>query len=194
MPTDIAAQPKGPLPKNLSETVREKWGWFLALGIVFVIGGMFAIALPLISSIFVGIFLAVIMVVAGVVQIIHAFRVQRWGGFLLELLIGVIVLVGGLAMYILPVFAALAITIVVAATFLAQGVFQVLLAFRLRPRDGWGWILFAGIIALVAGVAIMAQYPFSGLWVPGVLAGISLLFTGWSYIALGIGGRRVLTT
>lgn len=191
MPTELATAPKGALPKNLSDTVRDNWGWFLALGIVFVIGGLFAIALPLVSSLAVGVFLAVILAIAGVVQIVHAFRIKAWGGFLLELLLGIAVLLGGIAMYVLPVFAALAITIVVAASFLAKGVFQILLAFRLRPRDGWGWILAAGIVALVVGVAILAQYPFSGLWVPGVLAGVSLIFTGWSYVALGLGARQL---
>jgi len=38
---------------------------------------------------------------------------------------------------------------------------------------------------------ILTNYPFSGLWVPGTLAGISLIFTGWSYIALGLAAKRI---
>ena len=122
MPADLAAN------RSFSSTVREKWGWFLFLGIVFAIGGIFAIAMPLISSVTVTIFLAIVLVIAGLVQIFQAFSVQGWGGFLWQLVVGLVVLM---------------------------------------------------------------QYPFSGLWVPGTLAGISLIFTGWSYIALALAARRI---
>ena len=72
------------------------------------------------------------------------------------------------------------------------GIFQIALSFRIKPLDGWGWILAAGIIAFLAGFFILMQYPTSGLWVPGTLAGISLIFTGWSYIALSLAAKRSL--
>jgi uncharacterized membrane protein HdeD (DUF308 family) len=177
--------------KSISQTVQEKWGWFMLLGIVFLIGGFFAIAMPLVSSIAVGIFLAAVLVVAGIFQIWQAFSVQSWTGFIWQLLIGIIMLLGGIAIYMSPATGSIALTLVIAAVFIAKGVFQIVLGFRLRPHDGWGWILAAGIVALLVGVMILSQYPFSGLWVPGTLAGISLLFTGWSYIALGLAAKRI---
>ncbi|MCX5516053.1 hded protein [Kaistia algarum] len=177
--------------KSISQTVQEKWGWFMLLGIVFLIGGFFAIAMPLVSSIAVGIFLAAVLVVAGIFQIWQAFSVQSWTGFIWQLLIGIIMLIGGIAIYMSPATGSIALTLVIAAVFIAKGVFQIVLGFRLRPHDGWGWILAAGIVALLVGVMILSQYPFSGLWVPGTLAGISLLFTGWSYIALGLAAKRI---
>ncbi|MCX5578345.1 HdeD family acid-resistance protein [Kaistia terrae] len=185
MPADLAAN------KSFSTTVREKWGWFLILGIVFVIGGVFAIAMPLISSVTVAIFIAIVLVIAGIFQIFQAFSVQGWGGFLWQLVVGIVMLIGGIAIYMMPVTGAVFVTFIIAAVFLAKGIFQIALSFRVRPMDGWGWILAAGIIAFLAGLFILLQYPFSGLWVPGTLAGISLLFTGWSYIALALAARRI---
>lgn len=185
MPADLAAN------KSFSTTVREKWGWFLLLGIVFVVGGVFAIAMPLISSVTVAIFIAVVLVVAGIFQIVQAFSVQGWGGFLWQLVVGIVMLIGGIAIYMMPITGAVFVTFIIAAVFLAKGIFQIALSFRVRPMDGWGWILAAGIIAFLAGLFILLQYPFSGLWVPGTLAGISLLFTGWSYIALALAARRI---
>lgn len=185
MPTVIVSN------NSISATVLQKWGWFIALGVVFLIGGIFAIAMPLVSSIAVGIFLAAILVIAGVIQILQAFRVQSWSGFIWQLLIGVIVLIGGIAIYASPVSGSFALTLVIAAVFIAKGIFQIVLGFRLRPQDGWGWILAAGVIAFLAGLMILSNYPFSGLWVPGTLAGISLIFTGWSYIAVGLAARRL---
>ena len=177
--------------KSISQTVQEKWGWFMLLGVVFLIGGVFAIAMPLVSSIAVGIFLAAVLIVAGIFQVFQAFSVQSWTGFIWQLLIGIIMLLGGIAIYMSPATGSIALTLVIAAVFIAKGVFQIVLGFRLRPQDGWGWILTAGIIALAAGIMIVSNYPFSGLWVPGTLAGISLIFTGWSYIALGLAAKRL---
>jgi len=177
--------------KSISQTVQEKWGWFMLLGVVFLIGGVFAIAMPLVSSIAVGIFLAAVLVVAGIFQVWQAFSVQSWTGFIWQLLIGIIMLLGGIAIYMSPATGSVALTLVIAAVFIAKGIFQIVLGFRLRPQDGWGWILTAGIIALAAGIMIVSNYPFSGLWVPGTLAGISLIFTGWSYIALGLAAKRL---
>ena len=177
--------------QNISNAVQQKWGWFVALGVVFLIGGIFAIAMPLASSLAVGVFLAAVLVVAGVMQIWQSFSVQSWTGFLWQLIVGIVVLLGGITIYAWPASGAFALTIVIAAVFIAKGVFQIILGLRLRPHDGWGWILAAGIIAVIAGVMILSNYPFSGLWVPGTLAGISLIFTGWSYIALGLAARRL---
>jgi len=88
--------------RNISTTVQQKWGWFVALGIVFLIGGFFAIAMPLVSSLAVGIFLAAVLVVAGVVQIWQSFSVQSWTGFLWQLVIGIVMLLGGIAIYMSP--------------------------------------------------------------------------------------------
>lgn len=177
--------------KSISETVRDKWMWFLVLGIVFIIGGICAIAMPLISSLAVGIFLAAVLVVAGIFQIWGAFSVQSWTGFMWQLIIGIVLLIGGIAIYWSPATGSFALTIVIAAVFIAKGVFQIMLGLRLRPQDGWGWILAAGIIALAAGLMIASNITLAGLLVPGTLVGISLLFTGWSYIALALAAKRV---
>ena len=49
----------------------------------------------------------------------------------------------------------------------------------------------AGVLAAVVGLMVLAQWPFSGAWVPGTLVGISLIFSGWSYVAVALAVRRV---
>ena len=49
----------------------------------------------------------------------------------------------------------------------------------------------AGIIAVLVGLMILASWPFSAAWAPGTLAGISLVFSGWSYIAIALAARRL---
>jgi uncharacterized membrane protein HdeD (DUF308 family) len=176
---------------NSIAELRRHWGWFLALGILFIIGGVFAIGMPWFAGQVVTLVLAIVLVWLGLMQIIQAWGVKSWSGFALQLLIGLIMLLGGLAIWFNPYLGALTLTIVIAAVFLAKGVFQIILAFRLRPHPAWGWILAAGILAVIVGLMIWLDLPASMGWTIGTLAGISLIFTGWSYIALAMAARRV---
>ena len=171
--------------------VREHWGWFLAIGIVFIVGGVFAVAMPLIASITVAIVAGWAFIFVGAVQTIQAWSMRGWGGFIWQIVIGLVVLVGGIAMLINPIVAAVTLTLLIGAMFLVKGIMQVMLGFRYRPHAGWGWILAAGIFAIVVALMIIFSWPFSGLWVPGTLAGISLIFSGWSYVMIALTGRRL---
>jgi uncharacterized membrane protein HdeD (DUF308 family) len=73
-----------------------------------------------------------------------------------------------------------------------KGIFQIILGFRLRPHDGWGWIVASGVIALIVGILIYIQWPMSSGYAIGTLAGISLAFTGWSYVAIALAARRLV--
>jgi uncharacterized membrane protein HdeD (DUF308 family) len=177
--------------RNVVASMQANWGWLLALGIVFLIGGILAIAAPGIASITVTLVVAVVFVWIGIMQVIQAFSDRSWGGFAWQLIIGIVILLGGIAVYWNPLLGTLTLTLVVAAMFIAKGIFQLILGFRMRPHGGSGWIIAAGILSILVGVLIWAGWPISGLWALGTLAGISLIFTGWSYIAMALAVRRV---
>jgi uncharacterized membrane protein HdeD (DUF308 family) len=115
---------------------------------------------------------------------------RSWSGFFLQLLIGLIVLVGGALIVLQPAVGILSLTFLIAVIFVAKGVSQLVLAFRMRPLPAWGWIAAAGAISLLVGIMILFQFPFSSLYALGVLVGVSLMFTGWSYVALGLMARQ----
>lgn len=175
---------------GITEIVRDKWGWFLFAGIVFIVAGFFAFLAPFVASVVVTVIVAVVLIVAGLVQIFQAWSIQSWAGFLWQLVIGLILLIGGIAIYFNPVASTFLLTLFAAAMFLAKGIFQIVLGFRIRPNDAWGWIVAAGVIAVIVGVLIWMDYPLSGVYALGVLAGISLVFTGWSYVALALAAKR----
>lgn len=177
-------------PASISEVVRDKWGWFLFAGIVFIIAGIFALLAPFVASVVVTIIVAAGLIVAGVVQVFQAWSVQTWAGFIWQLIIGLVMLIGGIAIYFNPVASTFLLTIFAAAMFIAKGIFQIVLGVRLKPNDGWGWIVAAGVVAIAVGVLIYVDYPLSGLFALGVLAGISLIFTGWSYIAIAMAAKQ----
>lgn len=172
------------------QTVADNWGWFLTLGIVLVVAGIAAIMFPLVSTIAAKIALGWIFLAAGVVMIIHAFSIQRWGGFLMELLLGVLYLVAGGWLAFFPLTGIVTLTILLAALFLAEGVVEVIMGFRVRPHEGWGWLVFSGLIAVAVGLLIAAELPSSAVWAIGLLVGVNLLSTGISFIVVALAGKR----
>lgn len=169
--------------------IREHSTWFIVLGIVFIVGGVFAIAMPLYSSLAVALVVGWTLIIVGIVELIQAWSIRTWGGFIWQLVIGLIVLVGGIAVIVDPIVAALTLTLLVGVIFIAKGIFQLVLGFQFRPNANWGWIVAAGALAVILGLMILAQWPLTGVWVLGTLAGISLIFSGWSYVMIAMAAR-----
>ena len=90
-----------------------------------------------------------------------------------------------------PISAAIGLTLLIGIVYLAKGIAQIVMAFNLRPLRSWGWVLAAGILAVLVGLIIIFSWPFSGTWVLGTLAGISLIFSGWAYIMMATMARQV---
>jgi uncharacterized membrane protein HdeD (DUF308 family) len=170
--------------------ISQHWGWYLALGIVLLLAGFAAIAFPFLSTIAAKIALGWIFLVAGIVMIVHAFSAGEWRGFFWSLLIGLLHVVVGGYLAFLPLAGILTLTILVAAFLVADGLMEVIMAFRIRPHGAWGWVLASGLVAIAAGVLIALQLPSSATWVIGVLVGIKMIFAGWSFICMALAGPR----
>lgn len=170
--------------------IAEKWGWFLALGIVLIVAGLVAIAFPLFSTIAAKIMLGWLFLIGGAMMILHAFQAPGWQGFLWELLIGILYAVAGGYLAFFPLTGLLTLAILLAVLFIVEGIFEVIMALRVRPHEGWGFLLLSGLAALAVGVMIYMDLPGSAVWALGLLVGINLIFSGWSYVFLALAGRR----
>lgn len=170
--------------------IKQNWGWFLGLGIVFVLAGIAAIAFPLLSTIAAKIALGWIFLIGGVLMVLHSFSSSRWQGFLLGLLIGILYVAAGGWLAFFPFTGIITLTILLASLFLAEGVLQVIMAIRVRPHEGWGWLLLSGLVAVAVGVMVGMELPSSATWAIGLLTGVNLLSTGISFIVLALAGRR----
>ena len=175
----------------MQQAVVENRTWFMVLGIILVILGMVAIIFPLMATIAAKIFLGWLFLIGGVVQVVHAFSTQKWGAFILNLLIGVLYVVAGAYLAFLPLSGILTLTIVLAALFIAEGVLQVIMAFRVRDHGGWGWMLFSGVVAIAVGVLIWMNFPGSAAWALGLLAGVNMITSGWAFIFLATAAGKM---
>lgn len=176
--------------EEVAKAASRSWGWFLALGIACIILGSLAIIFPLVASITMKIFIGWLLLLAGILCVLHAFGASDWKGVVLNLLLAALLIIGGAWLAFFPIEGLVALTAFLAILFIAQGVVQVALGFQLRPDEGWGWMVFSGIMAILVGSLIWLGLPSTAAWALGLLAGINLIFTGFSYVALGMVGRR----
>ncbi len=56
---------------------------------------------------------------------------------------------------------------------------------------GWSWGVFDGVVTLVLGILLWAEWPWSGLWFLGLAVGVSLVLRGWSYVTFALVLRKV---
>jgi len=179
-PRPVEAGPSGEHQPPVAS--RGSRGWSIAVGILLILAGMFAIGFPFVSSIAATLMVGWVLIFVGVVEVIHAFSARRWRGALWYGLVGIVFVIGGAMLLMAPVAGTFSLTALLAAILIVEGIIEVIGAFVMRDRTSWGWVLASGIVALVAGLAIATQLPTSALWVLGFLVGLNLIFSGLSYI------------
>jgi uncharacterized membrane protein HdeD (DUF308 family) len=172
------------MPNSAAAAISENRTWFTIFGILLIVLGGLAIAFPFVTTIATKIFLGWLFLIGGIVQIFHAFSTKGWSEFFLDLLMGVLFLIAGGWLAFFPLTGIITLTIFLAAMFVAQGVIEIVMAFRIRPLDGWGWMFLAGLVALAVGILILFDLPSSAAWAIGLLVGINLLMTGLAYLLL----------
>jgi len=169
--------------------IKRNAGLGMALGIGIAIAGVLAVVSPLVAGLSVTIAVGVLLIVSGVSRLFLAFKMGSFGRGLLMFALGALTLVAGGYLVARPGMGLATLTLVLAAYLFVDGVFEIIYAFRLRPIKGWGWTLFSGIAALVLGIMIWRQFPVSGMWAVGTIAGIHMIFAGSSMASLSRAAR-----
>ena len=175
-----------------AEELRRSWGWFLGLGIGLIILGVIAIGSAFFMTIASVWLFGWILIIGGVMEVVHAFWHQRWAGFFLDLLTGVLYVVAGGMMVNNPQESALLLTLLIAMFLVFEGVLRIVAALAVRYPH-WGSVLVNGVISLVLCMLIWRRWPVSGLWVIGLFVGIEKLFSGMSWVTLGLSVRALST-
>lgn len=163
---------------------RSRW-WLYAVGFLLIVAGSAALVLPFFASLAVEAVVGWAFVIAGIAQFLYALRTKGWGGFVWQVLIAAVFLVGGFTLITNPVAGLISLTLVIIATFVASGILKILIGFRLRPMDGWGWFVLLGVLSLAVGLLIWNRLPSSAAWSLGLLVGIDFLSTGLVFLRFG---------
>ncbi|MCX7868876.1 MAG: DUF308 domain-containing protein [Terrimicrobiaceae bacterium] len=162
--------------------------WFILAGVLTLLAGFAAMACPLTTSIVIAQIIGAFSVVSGVFLLASAIfgktnthRILDLFSALLRMALGVVLLLNVLG-------AVLALTLLLAAVFLAEGIVGCVLAFRLKGKNpAWGWVLANAVLAIILGVMLFAKWPSDAAWAIGLLFGINCVFVGVSLIMYGLG-------
>ena len=161
------------------------------MGVLLIILGALAITTPAVAGKAVVMVIGVVLLLAGVAQIISGLRSEGWSSKLPPLILGAIAVLAGMGLLGEPWIGMKFIALLLAIFFVVEGIWKIIASFSYRPASGWFLILASGVVALILGLLIWRQWPVSGLWAVGILVGVDLLTTGISMFALASTVRRV---
>ena len=103
MTNTISASPFG--PATLAP-LRAKWGWIVALGVVYVVAGFIALGSVVAATVATVYVVGIMMPIAGVVEVVSAFQMKSWGKFFLWLILGALYIVAGFVAFENPLLTA----------------------------------------------------------------------------------------
>ncbi|MGA7502833.1 MAG: HdeD family acid-resistance protein [Candidatus Sulfotelmatobacter sp.] len=176
------------------EMVRHASTTSILWGVLLIVFGVVAVGAPLLAAVAVNALVAWLIVLAGVVHLMLAFRVHGAGSVIWKLLVGVAYVCFGTYVILHPVLGVASLTLILASLFLIEGILDIVLYVKMRPIHGSIWVLIDGIVTLLLGLLIYMQWPSSSAWAIGTLVGISLIFSGVARVGMSMAVRKATGT
>jgi uncharacterized membrane protein HdeD (DUF308 family) len=127
--------------------------------------------------------------IAGLQDRIRAAIQLHWKAFLIE---GIVLVVLGIVAIIVPALASLAITIFLGWLFLVSGAVGLAMTFWARRMPGFWWSLLSALLALGAGIVLLAR-PVQGTLTLTIVVGAYFLAEGVFTIMYALAHRRDLS-
>src|SRR5579864_9319280 len=156
--------------------LRAKWGWIVALGVVYVVAGVIALGSVVSATVATVFVVGIMMIIAGVAEVINAFQIKSWGRFLFWLALGILYIIAGFVAFENPLLTAAWLTLFLGAALVASGIMRIFLGFNMQHGSPWRWVVVSGLITLVLGLIILAHWPFSAVYTLGIFLGVDLIF------------------
>ena len=172
------------------EMVRHASTLSILWGVLLIVFGVVAVGMPLLAAVAVNALVAWLIVLAGIVHLMLAFRVHGAGSMIWKLLVGIAYVCFGGYLILHPLIGVASLTLLLASLFLIEGILNIVLYVKMRPIHGSSWLLIDGIITLLLGLMIYMQWPSSSAWAIGTLVGISMIFSGVARVMMSLAVRK----
>jgi uncharacterized membrane protein HdeD (DUF308 family) len=183
-----------PLPSALSnltpEKLRRHGKSAFRGGVISILLGLGAIALPGLFTLGIEIFIGTLLLIAGLSQIFSAIGSTGSKNWWLALLSGILTaLVGGLFL-LNPLKGVVALTVILGIFFLVSGIFRLFYSAQLKATPGAGWGTINAVISIILGVLVLTGIPEASTFILGLFLGIDLLFFGFFLLVFGSACRN----
>ncbi|HWW29403.1 MAG TPA: HdeD family acid-resistance protein [Steroidobacteraceae bacterium] len=174
------------------ESLHAHWVIFLLEGIVLIVLGLMAVALPMLATLAVAILIGWLLFVSGAVGLVTSIWMRRAPGFLWSLLSAILGIAAGILLLWWPLSGALSLTVILTVFLTIEGIFSIMYALE-HKRDlsgRWGMMLLSGIVDLILAAMIFLGLPATATWAIGLLVGINLIFGGSTLAAMALHARN----
>lgn len=174
--------------------VYPDWGWkgLLALGLVMLMGGILAFINPFAASLTVEALTGAVFLAAGVMELWWAVtdRKQDTSDRVLMGALGAMLVLLAVSLLLNPLAGLVTLTFAVAILFVIMGALRMAMAWRMRPKRGWGWVMASGVMSLALAALILLALPEAALGLLGIFLGVDLLMAGSVTLALAWARKR----
>lgn len=175
----------------VTDNVVQNWEWVLVFGILNVVGGLCCLIAPVWATFVAEAIISWALIVVGTTNGLSAcvaeVRPKQY-----YLCLGIVQLVIGLVMLIHPFKTLSVLTILLSVLILLDGLFRVIIVFRIGSSErGWILVLFGGLASVIIGVIGLLSMPEASLYVIGIILGVNLITVGNVRIHLAWEGRCI---
>jgi uncharacterized membrane protein HdeD (DUF308 family) len=172
----------------VGKIVRDHWKLFLIEGIILVMLGLLAVAVPIVAGLAVAILFGWLFLISGIVGLVTTFAMRRAPGFWWSLLSAVLGIVVGGWLLVQPALGLVSLTYLLIAFFIIEGIATIMFALEHRGAlsGRWGWMLVSGIVDLFLAAVILVGLPGTVAWALGLIVGINMVFGGASMIGMAL--------
>lgn len=163
-------------------------GKLTVVGLLFVVLGVLATALPAWATIAVEQLVAVLLLVWGAAGIGFGLSLRPNPEWRMTTALFGMVLVLGAIFLVFPQDGVETMTMLLIAVFLIDGAASISIGIGLRKAGRpWGLLVLSGIAALLLGGLILTGWPGAAAWTLGLLTGLNFLTNGIALILIGRG-------
>ncbi|MER7516557.1 DUF308 domain-containing protein [Streptomyces sp. NPDC126499] len=191
--------PRRTTDRTSDETARDEgrrlsrsFGWLAALGVLLVLAGAVGLVYTGVATLTTMLLFGWLLLIGGVVGLLHAIESRGSSYFWLAVVVAALNIAAGLVVIRNPEGSAEALTMFAALLFLTGGVFRLVGSVVVRGPQ-FGWTLLQGAFGLLLGLLVLFDWPDSSRYVLGTFFSLALLFDGLGLIAMGVGGRRIVS-
>ena len=162
----------------LARQLHDNWIWVLVRGLMALLFGILALLSPMIAALSLVLIFGAYALADGIFAIVSIFTGRRgalpWWALLVE---GIFGIAAGAIAFFSPGVAWLSLVWVMGGWLIASGVVEIITAVRLMHDidDEW-WMIFSGVISIVAGALLFVRPLAGGVAVVWVLALYAILF------------------
>lgn len=173
--------------------IRQSTTWSIVLSVLMMVTGVVAIFMSPIAGLAVTVMFGWLLTFTGALHLGLAWRGGGAATVAGEIVLAVLYAAIGVYVLARPVAGLASLTLAVAACLFAKGMLEGILAFKLRPIEGSGWLMVNGLLTVALAVMIASTWPASVGWTVGVLVGVAMFSSGLARLMLSVAVRRIVT-